>query len=114
MLRLHFLLLLSSFYCYLNAFNFCFNSNLKNQVKFDRFQRFCTELKSSNNVEVDPATGTTTASTTENKVRRIRYSGSYPKAFKDKYKELRGDSDTMNKVLAKGSTPSGVCRRKEQ
>ena len=42
------------------------------------------------------------------KVRRIRYSGSYPKAFKERYKEIRGDADTISKVLAKGSTPAGT------
>ena len=42
------------------------------------------------------------------KTRRVRYSGSYPKAFKDKYKEIRGDAETMSKVLAKGSTPAGT------
>ena len=42
------------------------------------------------------------------KERRIRYSGSYPKDFKDRYKEMRGDLDTINKVLAKGSTPAGT------
>ena len=42
------------------------------------------------------------------KGRRIRYSGSYPKDFKDRYKEMRGDIDTINKVLAKGSTPAGT------
>lgn len=42
------------------------------------------------------------------KVRRVRYSGSYPKAFKERYKEIRGDADTISKVLAKGSTPAGT------
>ena len=42
------------------------------------------------------------------KTRRVRYSGSYPKAFKDKYKEIRGDAETVSKVLAKGSTPAGT------
>ena len=39
--------------------------------------------------------------------RRERYSGKYPKAFREKYKELRGDHDVIEKVKAKGSTPAG-------
>ena len=39
--------------------------------------------------------------------RRERYSGRYPKNFKDKYKERQGDEDTISKVLAKGMTPAG-------
>jgi hypothetical protein len=42
------------------------------------------------------------------KIRRIRYSGSYPKAFKERYKEIRGDADTISKVMSKGSTPAGT------
>jgi hypothetical protein len=42
------------------------------------------------------------------KVRRVRYSGSYPKAFKERYKEIRGDADTISKVMSKGSTPAGT------
>ena len=39
--------------------------------------------------------------------RRERYSGRYPKNFKDKYKERQGDEATISKVLAKGMTPAG-------
>lgn len=39
--------------------------------------------------------------------RRERYSGRYPKNFKHKYKERRGDEETISKVLAKGMTPAG-------
>lgn len=39
--------------------------------------------------------------------RRERYSGRYPKNFKDKYKERQGDEETISKVLAKGMTPAG-------
>jgi 16S rRNA (cytosine1402-N4)-methyltransferase len=39
--------------------------------------------------------------------RRERYSGRYPKNFKDKYKERQGDAATISKVLAKGMTPAG-------
>ncbi|KAJ1638622.1 MraW methylase family-domain-containing protein [Pavlovales sp. CCMP2436] len=40
-------------------------------------------------------------------VRRKRYSNTYPKKFEDKYKEHRGDAETILKVLCKGSTPAG-------
>ena len=39
--------------------------------------------------------------------RRIRYSGKYPKVFAEKYKEKRGDPDTITKVISKGGTPAG-------
>jgi 16S rRNA (cytosine1402-N4)-methyltransferase len=44
--------------------------------------------------------------------RRIRYEGTHPKAFKDKYKELQPDkyADTVAKVIQKGSTPAGMHR----
>jgi hypothetical protein len=50
----------------------------------------------------------TDSSSDVKKVRRIRYSGSYPKAFKERYKEIRGDADTISKVMSKGSTPAGT------
>lgn len=42
--------------------------------------------------------------------RRPRYSGKYPKNYKEKYKELNPDkySDTVSKVIQKGSTPAGM------
>lgn len=42
--------------------------------------------------------------------RRVRYSGKYPKSFKDKYKEHQPDkySDTVERVIQKGSTPAGM------
>ena len=42
--------------------------------------------------------------------RRVRYKGNYPKAFKEKYKELNPDkySDTVARVIQKGSTPAGM------
>jgi 16S rRNA (cytosine1402-N4)-methyltransferase len=44
--------------------------------------------------------------------RRIRYEGTHPRAFKDKYKELQPDkyADTVAKVIQKGSTPAGMHR----
>ena len=44
--------------------------------------------------------------------RRIRYSGTHPKNFKEKYKELQPEkyADTVAKVMQKGSTPAGMHR----
>ena len=55
--------------------------------------------------------GTTPTATDEGKPqhrRRERYSGRYPRNFKDKYKERSGDEETIQKVLAKGITPAGT------
>ncbi len=42
--------------------------------------------------------------------RRVRYKGTHPKAFKEKYKELRPEqyADAVAKVIQKGSTPAGM------
>ena len=42
--------------------------------------------------------------------RRVRYSGTHPKKFSEKYKELDPEKygDTISKVIAKGSTPAGM------
>lgn len=42
--------------------------------------------------------------------RRVRYKGTHPKSFKEKYKELQPDkyADTVAKVIRKGSTPAGM------
>jgi len=42
--------------------------------------------------------------------RRVRYSGKYPKSFKEKYKELDPEKygDTIEHVIQKGSTPAGM------
>lgn len=44
--------------------------------------------------------------------RRIRYKGTHPKAFKEKYKELQPElyADTVAKVIQKGNTPAGMHR----
>lgn len=46
----------------------------------------------------------------KNHKRRVRYSGKYPKNYKEKYKELNPEkySDTITKVIQKGSTPAGM------
>lgn len=42
--------------------------------------------------------------------RRVRYSGTHPKKFEEKYKELNPEkyADTVAKVISKGSTPAGM------
>lgn len=42
--------------------------------------------------------------------RRVRYSGTHPKNYQEKYKELQPEkyADTVEKVIRKGSTPAGM------
>ena len=42
--------------------------------------------------------------------RRVRYKGTHPRRFEEKYKELNPEkyADTIEKVIAKGSTPAGM------
>ena len=42
--------------------------------------------------------------------RRVRYSGTHPKKFSEKYKEHNPEkyADTIAKVIGKGSTPAGM------
>lgn len=42
--------------------------------------------------------------------RRVRYKGTHPKTYKDKYKEHQPDKygDTIQRVIEKGSTPAGM------
>ncbi len=42
--------------------------------------------------------------------RRVRYKGTHPRNFKEKYKELNPEkyADTIEKVISKGSTPAGM------
>ncbi|MBK5251512.1 MAG: 16S rRNA (cytosine(1402)-N(4))-methyltransferase RsmH [Peptostreptococcaceae bacterium] len=42
--------------------------------------------------------------------RRVRYKGTHPKSFKEKYKEHQPDkyADTVARVIEKGSTPAGM------
>jgi 16S rRNA (cytosine1402-N4)-methyltransferase len=44
--------------------------------------------------------------------RRIRYSGTHPKAFNEKYKELQPEkyADAVARVIQKGNTPAGMHR----
>ena len=42
--------------------------------------------------------------------RRVRYKGTHPRSFKEKYKEHQPEkyADTIEKVIQKGSTPAGM------
>lgn len=42
--------------------------------------------------------------------RRVRYKGTHPRSYKEKYKELNPEkyADTIEKVISKGSTPAGM------
>lgn len=44
--------------------------------------------------------------------RRVRYSGTHPKAFQEKYKELQPEkyAEDVAKVIERGSTPAGMHR----
>ncbi len=44
--------------------------------------------------------------------RRVRYTGTHPKAFQEKYKELQPEkyADDVEKVIQRGSTPAGMHR----
>lgn len=42
--------------------------------------------------------------------RRVRYKGTHPRNYHEKYKELNPEKyqDTIEKVIQKGSTPAGM------
>lgn len=44
--------------------------------------------------------------------RRVRYKGTHPRSYKEKYKEHQPEkyTDTIEKVISKGSTPAGMHR----
>ncbi|RYZ76009.1 MAG: 16S rRNA (cytosine(1402)-N(4))-methyltransferase, partial [Proteobacteria bacterium] len=42
--------------------------------------------------------------------RRVRYKGSHPRNFKEKYKERSNDPEMIAKIIAKGGTPAGTHR----
>jgi len=45
-------------------------------------------------------------------IRRVRYNGTHPKSFKEKYKELQPDkyAEDVAKVMQQGKTPAGMHR----
>lgn len=42
--------------------------------------------------------------------RRVRYAGTHPRSYQEKYKELQPEKykETVSKVIRKGSTPAGM------
>ena len=44
--------------------------------------------------------------------RRVRYKGTHPKSFKEKYKELQPEkyAEDIEKIIQKGNTPAGMHR----
>lgn len=70
---------------------------------------FCSSnsVSSNSNVIASTASPQGASTPTVTHTRRIRYNGKYPKNYGLKYKELRGDSDVISKVILKGSTPAG-------
>ena len=44
--------------------------------------------------------------------RRVRYNGTHPKTFKDKYKELNPENylEDVEKIMQQGKTPAGMHR----
>ena len=59
--------------------------------------------------EIINTTSGATSSETPHK-RRVRYKGTHPRAFHEKYKEAQPEkyADTIEKVISKGSTPAGM------
>ena len=51
-----------------------------------------------------------TSNTNNTHKRRVRYKGTHPTRFEEKYKELQPDkyTDTIEKIIQKGSTPAGM------
>ncbi len=51
-----------------------------------------------------------TSNTNNTHKRRVRYKGTHPTKFEEKYKELQPDkyTDTIEKIIQKGSTPAGM------
>lgn len=45
--------------------------------------------------------------------RRVRYKGTHPKSYKEKYKELQAEKypDTVARVIEKGSTPAAIVEK---
>ena len=61
----------------------------------------------------EPSTGTPSASpqpSPERPPRRVRYSGTHPRGFQEKYKELNPEkyAEDIKKVLSRGQTPAGM------
>lgn len=67
------------------------------------------ENKPENNITENGQTANSTPTDTPHK-RRVRYKGTHPRHFHEKYKEANPEkyADTIEKVISKGSTPAGM------
>ena len=67
------------------------------------------ENKPENNITENGQTSNSTLTDTPHK-RRVRYKGTHPRHFHEKYKEANPEkyADTIEKVISKGSTPAGM------
>ena len=66
-------------------------------------------VNTTNNAGISAAKEQTTESAQVHK-RRVRYKGTHPRTFEEKYKEHNPEkyADTIAKVISKGSTPAGM------
>ncbi len=73
-----------------------------------RERRYEISLENMDGIEVQGSL--LTAGSQSSHKRRVRYSGTYPRKFSEKYKELNPEkyADTVEKVMKKGSTPAGM------
>lgn len=62
------------------------------------------------NVEIDFCKGMNMENQEKQHKRRVRYSGTHPKSYKEKYKEHNPEkyADTIERVIQKGGTPAGM------
>jgi len=95
--------------CLIPVSSFSFSQSVRLAIQRSRGTNLTSPLSSGKSVDEEPSSSADISSTTQKPhKRRERYSGRYPRNFKDKYKEQRGDEETINKVLAKGITPAGT------
>jgi 16S rRNA (cytosine1402-N4)-methyltransferase len=95
------------FICIINSIGSYTASHRKLSADGIKFTRIYND-KEGNQSKEDTKPSITESPTEARRPRRIRYSGSYPKQFALKYKEARGDSGVIQKVLEKGGTPAGT------
>ena len=67
-------------------------------------------IKASENITENQALDTQMQETQTPHKRRVRYKGTHPRNFHEKYKEANPEkyADTIEKVISKGSTPAGM------
>ena len=88
---------------------FCHDDNVRRSDFLTRLFEIPNSSNTNNNGETISTTSIeTTIPVVKQHRRRQRYSGRYPRNFQDKYKEINGDEQTIQKVLSKGMTPAGT------